>query len=104
MKDQNETVHTYIYDHLGRLTEDRAAVAAGSGIDEAVLRIERTYEVRGMLETITSYDGGHGHNLCATGYASALGELTFPWSPGRNRASCIERECGTFTTSVACAN
>jgi hypothetical protein len=28
----------------------------GSAVDDAVLRIDRAYEVRGMIEKITSYD------------------------------------------------
>jgi hypothetical protein len=38
MKDQNETVHAYDYDKLGRLTQDRVT-ALGSGVDGAVRRI-----------------------------------------------------------------
>ena len=31
--------------------------------DDAVLRIERGYEVRGMLESLTSYDAARGGNV-----------------------------------------
>ena len=55
VKDQNQTVHDYVFDKLGRLTEDRAT-ALGADIDGAVRRIERTYEVRGMTAHTTSYD------------------------------------------------
>ncbi len=54
-KDQNETVHVYEYDDLGRRTHDRVT-SVGSGIDNAVLRISRTYEVRGLIQNVTSYD------------------------------------------------
>ena len=54
-KDQNETVHTYDYDKLGRLTHDRVT-ALGSGVDGAVRRISTTYEVRGLPLKTTSYD------------------------------------------------
>ena len=53
--DQNGTVHEYDYDLLGRDTEDRVTTA-GTGIDTAVLRISKTYEVRGMVERATSHD------------------------------------------------
>ena len=54
-KDQNETVHDYIFDALGRLTDD-CVTDLDASLDDAVLRISRTYEVRGMLESITSWD------------------------------------------------
>ncbi|MBL9090226.1 MAG: IPT/TIG domain-containing protein [Planctomycetaceae bacterium] len=55
-KDQNETVHNYDYDGLGRRTADKVTLPPGSAIDDAVLRIATTYEVRGMPEKITSHD------------------------------------------------
>ena len=55
VKDQNQTVHDYVFDALGRQTEDRVT-AFGADIDDAVKRIERTYEVRGMVAHTTSYD------------------------------------------------
>ncbi len=55
MKDQNGTVHAYDYDKLGRKTHDRVTTV-GTDIDNAVLRLSRTYEVRGLLEKATSYD------------------------------------------------
>jgi RHS repeat-associated protein len=55
MRDQNGSVHKYAYDLLGRQTAD-AVTTVAAGIDDAVLRIGRTYEVRGMAEKITSYD------------------------------------------------
>ncbi|MDY0170673.1 MAG: hypothetical protein RBS80_29295 [Thermoguttaceae bacterium] len=54
-KDQNGTVHTYDYDPLGRQVGDRVT-ELGEGVDGAVRRIERTFEVRGLPETITSFD------------------------------------------------
>ena len=49
------TVHVYEYDKVGRLLHDRAT-AFGAGIDQTVKRIARNYEIRGMLEKISSYD------------------------------------------------
>jgi hypothetical protein len=48
-------VREFIYDKLGRLTDDH--VTAIGTADTAIYKISRTYEVRGMVETITSYDG-----------------------------------------------
>lgn len=55
-KDQAGTVHAYDYDKLGRLIHDRVTLPVGSTVDNAVLRISREYEVRGMLAKITSYN------------------------------------------------
>ncbi len=54
-KDQNTTVHAYDYDKLGRATQDRVT-AFGTGVDNAIKRISRTYEMRGMLAKLASYD------------------------------------------------
>ncbi|MDB5293544.1 MAG: repeat-associated core domain protein [Phycisphaerales bacterium] len=52
--DQRSNVRTLCYDKLGRLTDDGAAVTTGT--DSSILRISATYEVRGMLQTLTSFD------------------------------------------------
>ena len=54
-KDQNGTVHEFVYDGLGRLTQD-CVTTAGTGIDTAVLSIAASYEVRGLPQNFTSYD------------------------------------------------
>ena len=56
IKDQNETVHAFDYDKLGRQIHDRAT-ALGTGVDGAVRRLSTSYEVRGMREKITSWNG-----------------------------------------------
>ena len=53
--DQNATIHEYEYDLLGREIEDRITTP-GPEIDTSILRIGKTYEVRGMIEYVTSYD------------------------------------------------
>lgn len=53
--DQNGSVHTYDYDKLGRMTQDRMTTL-GSGVQGAVQRIAMTYDVRGLNQTVTSYD------------------------------------------------
>ncbi|OAI41010.1 hypothetical protein AYO40_00590 [Planctomycetaceae bacterium SCGC AG-212-D15] len=55
MTDQNNTVHSYLYDLLGRQTSD-CITTVGTNIDSSVLRISTTYEVRGMPVNITSYN------------------------------------------------
>jgi hypothetical protein len=53
--DQNQTVHDYVFDNLGRQTEDCVS-SFGTGVDDTVKRIERQYEVRGMVASTKSYD------------------------------------------------
>ncbi len=65
MMDQNGTVHRYEYDSLGRMTAD-GVVQFGAGVDDTVKRIETSYEVRGMVQKVTSFSdasGGAGNIL-----------------------------------------
>jgi RHS repeat-associated protein len=59
MTDQNGSVHEYAYDLLGRSTGDIVATL-GAEVDGAVRRIGTTYEVRGLVEKITSYSDAAG--------------------------------------------
>ena len=60
MKDPNQTEHTYEFDGMGRPTQDRIT-AFGSGIDDAVKRIETTYDTKRRLrKKVTSYDTASG--------------------------------------------
>ena len=71
--DQAGTVHSYVYDKLGRMTQDRVTTL-GSGVDSAVRRIAMTYEVRGMRETLTSYDHA------TVGSGSIVNEVEFAYN------------------------
>lgn len=55
MTEQRGTVHDYEFDGLGRLKHDRVTTP-GSGVDTTVLRVTRSYEFRGMLESVKNYD------------------------------------------------
>jgi RHS repeat-associated protein len=59
MRDQNGSVHEYVFDGLGRQTGD-AVTTLAAGVDGAVRRIGQTYEVRGMVAKITSYSDTAG--------------------------------------------
>ena len=76
--DQGGTEHTYAYDALGRVTQDRAT-ALGSGVDGTVRRIGRTYDARGLVESVSSYDNpavGSGTVLNAVQFAyNGFGQL-----------------------------
>ena len=58
--DQAGTAHQHEYDKLGRPIHDRVS-SLGTNVDGAVRRISKTYEVRGMLEKVTSYDATSGN-------------------------------------------
>lgn len=53
--DQNGTIHAMDYDGLGRLIHDRITTL-GSGVDDLVRRISMSYDDRGLVTHITSYD------------------------------------------------
>ena len=71
--DQAGTVHSYDYDKLGRMTQDRITTL-GSGVDSAIRRIAMTYEVRGMRETLTSYDNA------TVGSGNIVNEVEFTYN------------------------
>lgn len=77
--DQGGAVHEFDYDLLGRQIQDRVT-ALGADVDDAVLRIETTFEVRGMKEHLTSYDdatAGMGTTVNDCQYAyNDFGQLT----------------------------
>jgi RHS repeat-associated protein len=62
MRDRNGSVHAYAFDGLGRLTADAVTVLA-AGVDGGVRRIGRSYEVRGMVESVTSYSDAAGTTI-----------------------------------------
>ena len=73
--DQNGSVHGYSYDLLGRPTSD-TVTTLGNGVDPTVQRIDTAYEIRGMVNLVTSYsDTGTTHPVnqvsrCSTPSAS----------------------------------
>ena len=68
--DQLGTVHTLLYDKLARLIHD-CVTTLGTGVDGAVRRLSVAYEVRGMLQSIASYDNA------TVGSGAALDEVFF---------------------------
>ena len=55
-------MHEFAFDLLGRPSSDPVTTLA-TDVDEAVRRIDQTYEVRGMVESITSYDAASGGSV-----------------------------------------
>jgi YD repeat-containing protein len=56
MADQRGVNHDYLYDALGRLTEDRASPLGDPNVDGAVRAIVTTYNQRGLAAAVTSYN------------------------------------------------
>jgi RHS repeat-associated protein len=81
MKDQNQTEHEYEYDKLGRLKADRVTAHVTGVIDDAVLAIGRSYDVRGQLEKVTSYeDAGMTAVVNEVQYAyNGFGQVVFDY-------------------------
>ncbi|MDO4574991.1 MAG: RHS repeat-associated core domain-containing protein [Planctomycetia bacterium] len=73
-RDQNGTIHEYIYDNLGRILHD-CVTQTGDGVDAVIRRISTTYTPSGQVSKITSYDSpdpnsGTLVNRVAYGYDS----------------------------------
>jgi RHS repeat-associated protein len=62
MTDANSTVHQYTRSKLGELTAD-TVVNLADNVDDAILRIALSYDVRRLLEKITSYDAASGGSV-----------------------------------------
>jgi hypothetical protein len=93
-KDQNETVHAYDYDKLGRLIHDRAT-SLGSGVDNAVRRISTTYEVRGVPAKTTSYDNA------AVGSGSVVNEVERVYNTFGQLITEYQEHGGAVNTSTS---
>ncbi len=89
--DADGTVHAYAYDKLGRMTSD-AVPTLGPDLDSAVLRIGRTYEVRGMLASVTSYNSVSG--------GSVVNEVALTYDAFRNLIKDRQSHNGVVTTGT----
>jgi len=93
IKDQNETVHAFEYDKLGRRIHDRVT-ALGTGVDGTVRRISTSYEVRGMREKITSWNGE------TVGSGSVVNEVQFTYNDFGQFTKDYQAHSGTVNTST----
>ncbi len=87
MTDQAGTVHGYGFDMFGRGTED-AVSAFGTGVDQTVKKITRSYEVRGMLEKVSSFDTG----------STPLNEVQFAYNDYSQLAKDYQSHSGAVNT------
>jgi len=93
IKDQNETVHAFDYDKLGRQIHDRVT-ALGTSVDGAVRRISTSFEVRGMREKITSWNGE------TVGSGSVVNEVQFTYNDFGQVTADYQAHGGTVNTST----
>ena len=91
--DQNGTVHAYDYDKLGRQTQDRVTTL-GANVDDAVRRIEMTYEVRGMRKHLTSYDNP------TVGQGTVVNDVQFAYNDFGQLVSDYQAHGGAVNTST----
>jgi RHS repeat-associated protein len=94
IKDQNGNVRTLEYDKLGRLEHDRVTTL-GSGVDGAVSRLTRSYEVRGMLEKISSY------NNATVGSGSVVNEVQYAYNGFKQLTTEYQAHSGVVNTSTS---
>ncbi len=73
VEDQNETLHEYTRDDLGRVTLDDVTLAMSSPIDDWVLSIGVDYDDFGRLEKVTSYT--------TTAHSTVKNQAEFAYSP-----------------------
>jgi RHS repeat-associated protein len=103
MKDQNGTVHAYLYDLLGRQLEDQVTVL-GTGIDGSVQRITTSYEVRGFVETITSYNclpTSSSSSSSSSGSAGVVNQVQFVYNSFGQLVTDYQEHGGAVNTSTS---
>jgi YD repeat-containing protein len=91
--DQGGTVHEYDYDKLGRQTHDRVT-ALDTGVDGAVRRLSTDYEVRGMRETITSW------NNAAVTSGDIVNQVQFTYNDFAQLTADYQSHSGAVNTST----
>jgi hypothetical protein len=105
MKDQNATVHVYLYDLLGRQLEDQVTVL-GTGIDGSVRRITTAYEVRGFVQTITSYNclpasSSSSSSSSSSGSGGVVNQVQFVYNSFGQLVTDYQEHGGAVNTSTS---
>ena len=94
VKDQQQTVHAFDFDALGRQTQDRV-IAVGSGVDDAVRRIATEYDVLGRKSKITSYDNP------TVGSGSVVNDLAFAYDDFGQLVAEYQEHGGAVSTGTS---
>jgi hypothetical protein len=92
--DQRGSVRTLYYDKLGRQTND-CVTTAGSGVDTTVLQIATAYEVRGMVQTVTSY------NNATPGSGTVVNQVQLTYNTFSQLAIEYQSHSGAVNTSTS---
>ena len=92
-QDQMGSIHAIDYDLLGRLLNDRITTLE-AGVDGAVLRVSQTYEVRGMVQGITSYDNA------TVGSGSVVNDALFEYNDFSQLENEYQSHSGAVNTST----
>jgi RHS repeat-associated protein len=92
-QDQGNTVHSFDFDNLGRQTQDRITTL-GTGVDGSILRIATTYEVRGMKESLTSYDNA------SVGSGTVVNEVQFAYNDFGQLSTDYQSHSGAVNTTT----
>ena len=102
MKDQNGTVHAFVYDALGRQTQDRVTTL-GTGIDGAIQRITSAYEVRGMVERVTSYrtSGSSSSSSSSSSGSDVVNEVKLAYNSFGQLVTDYQEHGGAVSTSTS---
>ncbi|MBS0206921.1 MAG: RHS repeat-associated core domain-containing protein [Planctomycetes bacterium] len=93
LTDQNGTAHQYDYDLLGRLSQDRI-MTLGSGVDDAVLRLEQNYEVRGLIDRVTSFSSA------TVGSGTVVNETQWTYNSFSQSIQTYQSHSGAVNTSA----
>ena len=94
VKDQQETVHAFDFDALGRQTQDRVT-ALGSGVDGTVRRIATSYDVMGRREKVSSHDNP------TVGSGSIANEVQFAYDDFGQLVTEYQEHGGAVNTSTS---
>src|SRR5437762_1529487 len=86
--DQNGSVHTYTFDKLGRQIDD-GVTTLGSGVDGAVRRIATSFEVRGLVQNLTSYDNA------TVGSGNVVNDVQFAYNAFQQLITDYQSHSGT---------
>ena len=94
VKDQQETVHAFDFDALGRQSQDRVTTL-GSGVDDSVRRIATEFDTLGRKAKITSYDNP------TVGSGSIVNELEFVYDDFGQLVTEYQEHGGAVNTSTS---
>jgi len=102
LTDQMGTVHEYGYDLLGRKIQD-SVTTLGAGVDGSILCIETGYEVRGMVQTVTSHNsacGGQSSSSSSSSGAGIVNQVQFVYNGFAQLVTEYQSHSGPVNTST----